>query len=313
MRIDNPYRRCMLYPLRDSSQGSSVSFTFRIECPRPTVDSIQMAMKRLSLRCLEDLPPTGPWPVGHFHFYRDRVSTRTTEVVWDGKTFCVRVFTLACPEDYHIAVELAASTAGALTARVEPEDLGDLEPLPPNELRKIYDTIWAESMCAAMAQIMCDMAVDENKEITIPGPIREFYLGPKTAAECIAAGPSTELQERVVSRMRALQYPSDDLFEASLMSVPSHEDRLMQMAIWGPEVRYFFPKVEYLVLLNEHPLYLPYEKAQVVGAERVRFLDEHQFVVEAVADEEWDSFLDRARPHLVDPFERPQDHGNRPD
>ena len=87
-----------------------MSFTFRIDCPRPTVDALQMAMRHLSLRCLEDLPPTGPWPVGHFHFYRDKVSTRTTEVAWDGKTFSVRVFTLACPDDYHIAVELAATS-----------------------------------------------------------------------------------------------------------------------------------------------------------------------------------------------------------
>jgi len=245
--------------------------------------------------------------------YRDEVSTRTTEVSWDGKSFCVRVFTLACPEDYHIAVELAASTAGALTARVEPEDIGDLGPLPPNDLRQMYDTIWAESMSTAMARIMCDMAVDQNKEITIPGPVREFYLGPQTAAECIAGGPTTALHERVTSRMRALQYPADDLFEASVMNVASHDEQGMNMAIWGPEVHYFFPRVEYLVLLNEHPLYLPYEKARMVGGHRVRMIDEHQFVADPIPETEWESFLDQARPHLVDPFERPQDQGNRPD
>jgi hypothetical protein len=290
-----------------------VSFTFRIDCPRPTVDALQKVMEHLSLRCLEELPPTGPWPLGHFHFYRDKVSTRTTEVSWDGRTFCVRIFTLACPDDYHIAVELAASTAGALTARVEPEDIGDIGPLPPNDLRQMYDTIWAESMCTAMARIMCNMAVDENKEITVPGPVREFYLGPKTAAACIAAGPSTSLYERVTERIRSLQYPSDDLFEANLMSVPGQEDQSIEMAIWGPEVRYFFPKVEYLVLLNEHPLYLPYAKAILLGGERVHLVDEHQFIMDAIPDTEWDDFVNRARPHLVDPFDRAQNRGNRPD
>ena len=290
-----------------------MSFTFRIECPRPTVDSLQLVMKRLQLSCIEELPPTGPWPFGHFHFYRDGVSTRTTEVEWNGRTFCVRVFTLACPQDYHIAVELAAYTAGSFTARVEPEDAGDLGPLAPNQLRQIYDTIWAESMASSMARIMCEMAVDDNKEITVPGPNREFYLGPRTASELIAAGPAPQLHERISARIRSIQYPHEDLFEASLMSVPGHEETPMRMAIWGPEVRYFFPRLDYLVLLNEHPLYLPYDKVNLVNGVSVKYLDEIQFVIEPIPDDQWDEVVDAARPYLVDPFDRPQGQGNRPD
>jgi hypothetical protein len=272
-----------------------------------------MVMKRLQLSCLEELPPSGAWPTGHFHFYRDGVSTRTTEVSWNGKSFCVRIFTLASAEDYHIAVEIAAHTAGCFTARIEPEDVGDLGPLAPNELRQIYDTSWGDSMTTAMAKIMCEMAIDENKEITIPGPVREFYLGPEIATTVINSGKADQLHERIAERMRQLQYPSDDVFEANLMSVPGHEEKQLKMAIWGPEVRYFFPKVDYLVLLNEQPLYLPYEKAKLIPGVKLNFIDEHQIIVELVAEKNWDAFVDSARPFLVDPFDRPQGQGNRPD
>ena len=55
-----------------------------------------------------------------------------------------------------------------------------LDRLHPNCLRQIYDTIWAESMASSMARIMCEMAVDDNKEITAPGPNRLYLdLGPR--------------------------------------------------------------------------------------------------------------------------------------
>ena len=90
----------------------------------------------------------------------------------------------------------------------------------------------------------------------------------------------------------------------------------MRMAIWGLEVRYFFPRLDYLVLLNEHPLYLPYDKVNLVNGVSVKYLDEIQFVIEPIPDDQWDEVVDAARPYLVDPFDRPQGQGtnliNRP-
>ena len=90
-----------------------MSFTFRIECPRPTVDSLRTVMKRLQLSCIEELPLQDRGPLVTFIFTVTASPLERPRSNGMGEPFASECFTTpACPQDYHIAVELAAYTAG---------------------------------------------------------------------------------------------------------------------------------------------------------------------------------------------------------
>ena len=80
--------------------------------------------------------------------------------------------------------------------------------------------------------------------------------------------------------------------------------------MWGPGVDYVFPKVEYLSLIADDLVHIPMSAAEKLTD--VTYLDECQLIVNAIPDEEWESFLSRARAFAVslDSSDKPASNGH---
>ncbi len=286
-----------------------MSFSFYVSSPTlPRFGGVVDALPFADVRCREEDEEDGfdrdaHWPDRRLHFYRDGLSTCAVEVYWDDGRFEVRVFAFAAAEEYELAVELAAYLAGRCGTNVRPEDAD--EELTVEELRARYGPEWAAGQVASLFSALPHIVSDAEGVCRIPGAVRQFFIGPRLLGELEAAGPPGQLADRAVAAMRRVQYVDpEDYFFASAMEVqPRDSDRTFTVAAWAAEVRYLFPDVDYLALVEEGGslFFIPYEALPAVALDRWQWLDEAQTLVEPFTPEEWPALVERARRHAVEP------------
>jgi hypothetical protein len=125
--------------------------------------------------------------------------------------------------------------------------------------------------------------------------------------ELTEGGPESELPQRIIDAMRKVQHVDpEEYFCASVMEVKSKtDDQSFTVTAWGPGVRYLFPNVEYLAVIEdmegEGHFLVPYEAIQEIAGDHCSLIDEKQTLVEPFDDDEWPELIKRARKHEVDP------------
>ena len=255
----------------------------------------------------QEEPDGGPWPEGIRHYHRAGVSTRGVEVSWEDGTFAVRINTLAAPEDYDLALHFIEQAAEQLGSPVEPEG-GDT--LPADQLRDEYGVDWArQTNQFGLGAIGAMISGGKHTSLRLSGVIRDVHLGPRVWGELTAAGPDTEMLDRVVAFMRHVQYVNADeeYFAASVMVIQKKKkgkkkgkDNEVTVAAFGPGVSYLFPSVEYLVVLGQEEgeplLFVPSGNLpELLTGREWAWLDEEQTLVEPIPEDEWPQFREWAQ------------------
>lgn len=247
----------------------------------------------------------GTWPEGALHFYRDGVSTRSTEVTLENGAFQVRSMVLAAPEDWELAFRLVEALAQATGSPVEPED-GD--PFPASALRGRYNTAWLRHHTDSGINVVTLWAKTQGETITMPGPVREVHIGPRLFAELEAGGPAEGLADRLLAAIRRVQYVDlTGYHPAGIMEVSRRDgDQSFTLSVWGSEQATFFSSPEYLHLVSDdpdaEPVLVPYGVLPSLAGDRLTWLDEKQCLVTAVDAAAWAEIFGRAHSLRVDPF-----------
>jgi len=300
-----------------------MSFSFYVPSPTlPRLGEVLEALPFADVRCCEEarseeeelFDRAAHWPDRHLHFYRDGLSTCAVEVYWEDGAFQVRVMAFAAPEEYELALEFAEFFARRSGTTVRPED-GDA--MTVEELRRKYDPDWIAGQVASLFSMLPTIVRDSEGSCQVPGPVRLFHVGRRLLGELEAAGPPEELRERLLAKMREVQYVDpEEYFCASAMEVrPQGSDKTFSVAAFGPEVRYLFPSVDYLAVIESGKgvFFIPYEALPEVAPGRWSWLDEHQTLVEPFEPDEWPALLERARRHEVEPEPKRAPRGRYPE
>lgn len=288
-----------------------MSFSFYVASPTlPRLGEVLEALPS-DVRCSEETrSPEGEsfdrnahWPDRRLHFYREGRSTCSVEVYWQDGQFQVRVFAFAVAEEYELALAFARCFARRAETGIRPEDG---EELPVCAARTRYGPGWAATQVRELFSMLPVMVRQSDSVCQLPGALRPFYLGPRLLGELEAAGPPEELTQRIIEAMRRVQYVDpEEYFCGSAIEVSARDsDESFTVAAWGPEVRYLFPAVDYLAVIESEQgghFMIPSEALSEVADDRWRWLDEVQTLVEAFTPEEWPALLERARRHRVEP------------
>src|SRR5262249_28608280 len=115
--------------------------------------------------------------------------------------------------------------------------------------------------------------------------------------------------------------PGDEMDEEKADEEKANEEKAEEdsftVTAWGPGVRYLFPNVEYLAVIEdmegEGHFLVPYEAVKEIAGDHCSWIDEKQTLVEPFDEDEWPELLARARKHEVDPSEAGKDKGNKPE
>lgn len=279
-----------------------MSETITIACPEPpdflgTLDAVSAALHISDLRSVDDVPPPNtPWPGGVRRLFRHGVSTRTTEITYDGSELAIRMFSMASQEDVALAVALAeyvAEHAGVDT--IESEQAG---PVTPAELVAYYDHAWVENQLESGHRVLSAMIRDGKGPLEIPGPNRSFSIGPRVLLQLAPDKPHLHLLE-AIRRVQWIPIRTAGVFIANAKS----DNREVKLAmIFGEEV--VFPAVDFAGIsadpTAEKPEVFLIAAVRVpeLAGERWTAIDERQGILADFGDD-WAAFVEAARKYAT--------------
>lgn len=299
-----------------------MSFSFYLDLPNPPPMGELLEPIPYDILCVEEeeIDPEDDWPEGYTHLFREGLSTCAVEINREETRYQVRIMAFCSPEDYELALAVVEQLAlYGEVATITPEEG---EPMPLGQLKKQYGKEWiAQQVKSLFGMLPAMVAREKDTALQVPGAVRPFWIGSRLMKELTEAGPAESLPQRIIAAIRKVQYlDPEEYFCASVMEVSSKEgegteDESFTVTAWGPGVRYLFPVVDYLAIIEdmegEGHFLVPYDAVHEIAGDHCSCLDEKQTLVEPFDEDEWPELLARARKHEVDPSKAGgEDKGN---
>src|SRR4029453_14915334 len=157
---------------------------------------------------------------------------------------------------------------------------------------------WVATMTAHGPKAVIAMVDRDGQTLTMRGPRRPFYMGPRFLKELRARGSDMLLEERILDAMVRLQGVDEDRYHPApvLQVAPKGGGNSISLAAWAAGVAYLFPAVQYLALMVEGSteLLVPQAMGPRIAGEAWVWMDERHALVEATALEDWPELCARA-------------------
>jgi hypothetical protein len=266
----------------------------------PSWRALRDAVAIDDLRMLPEEPRDDAWPAGGLRLCRVGRSVRITEVDWQEGKVTVVIRALPSPDDCDLAlrvVEAAARLAGATT--VAADYFGDIG---VGELRRLHTADWMREQAADGARMLATLIREGRGPMSMPGPNRSCWVGARLLAEMEAAGPPETLSDRLLARMRQVQWnvPADFRDAGVFVSGGDGDgkDRKTHFAIWLPEENLVIPRVDFVALrvTEGEVVVVPFDAVAALAGSHGTLLDECQLLIRAMNDDDWTAMIARARP-----------------
>lgn len=249
---------------------------------------------------LQDFP-NQPWPVRLLHLFRDQISVRGIEVDAKQGSMSVRFMTLSAPEDYELGFKLLEALAANSNNTINAEEG---QKVSAQELRTRFDANWMRQQIESGARVTIAMAA-EGKDIAIPCIRRDVHFGRRLLKELTDGGPRETFQERLIEKLRRVQFPGPNWYAARIMEVQNKNGgKKVTCSVMTPQVSYLFQPVEWIMVEAKRDvyMYLPYNELPSAAGDHFSFIDEKQVLVRAFNDGEWQQFVTRVEPLQGYPF-----------
>ena len=276
--------------------------SYRLEVAAKHCPSASELREALGLADLCGMPedPQQDWAEQGLYLFRRDLSTRSTGVAWAEDHVEVTIRASAAPEDCELAlrlVEAVAELSGA--GEIESENFGAVALA---ELRQLHDTKWMHQQSVSGARVVAAMINDGRGPMGVPGPVRDFWIGPRMLGELTAAGPADEFPSRLLAEMRRVQWsvPSQYRTAGIFLSQPKPKqegDKETKLVIWLPEEHLVLSRVDRVALRagDDDVVVVPFDALPELAAGAGELLDECQWLVRPVADDDWARIVARAR------------------
>jgi hypothetical protein len=266
----------------------------------PAYRTLRDAVDLPDLRSVGDEPVGDAWHEGGLRFFRQGVSSRTTDVSWTDGRLRIVIRALASPEDCDLALRLAELAAGP-DGSVETDYFGSVG-LP--ELRRVHGADWMNEQAASGSRVLAAMIREGRGPMSVPGPVRSCWIGTRLLDELERAGPPEALPTRVIDTLRRVQWGLPPGFRDAGVFVSGGEgrgegkpDRETRFAVWLRDENLVIPRVDYVALRASEGeiVMVPFAAVAELAGERGKMLDECQLLVPRVEAADWEGIVDSAR------------------
>ncbi|NUO49386.1 MAG: hypothetical protein HOV80_11075 [Polyangiaceae bacterium] len=278
-----------------------MSYELAVAAPTaPSWRALRDAVALDDLRVVPREPSDDAWPDGGLHLCRVGRSTRTTTIAWEAGKLTVAVRALASPEDCELALrvaEVAAGLAGAAT--IEADYFGVID---VGELRRLHTADWMREQAESGTRALVHLIREGRGPMATPGPNRSTYVGVRLLAELETAGPPEELFERVLEKMRSVQWDVPDGYrDAAVFESRGDGEgkaRETHFAVWLPNENLVMPFVDFVALrvIEGEVLMVPFAEVSGLAGAHGMLLDECQLLLRAMSATDWRAVVERARP-----------------
>ena len=249
--------------------------------------------------------PPDDWPAGYTHFYMDDLSCRGVEVNFENGTFQVRILSASCPDDYELALKMAAAVAGLQGKEIEPED-GPAMRL--SEFKRAYGDDWVHEHSRHTLGMVVELYNREKSPITLSGARRDLRAGSRFLTPLLTDPES--LAENFFKRFRRLQYiDKEDVFMASVLTLSSKEnpDLVVNTAVLGEGAPTVIPtEVDLVTVGSNKKEYAHVKLDDLIGAlgGEIEWLSDDLFLTKQYSDAEFETLFQQFQSLAV----RAEDH-----
>jgi hypothetical protein len=275
-----------------------LSFTFTVSAPTPPPAPALLEQLAPDLRVRDGEEAVTEWPERLLFLHREEISTRAVELSWEDGELSVRTMSGSAPEDYALARALVRRAAELTGGEIHPE--GHAEPIAPEDLDREFGEAWVRGMIDSAVRVSFSLARDRGP-IALPGPVRDFWLGPRLAAELESSGSPRWLADRLLAAVRRVQYLDAERYHSSaLFRFEQRDGARRSLTVWLPAAACVLTWADYVALPeggdgDGEVLLIPYDAVAGLAGEHCWLLDERQLVVEPVDLEDWPTLRRRAR------------------
>jgi hypothetical protein len=270
-----------------------MSYRFRVTAQR-SIDPLELC-EALELGDLRGQPEPDAEPEQVMSLYRDKLSTRLTEVEWSDGELSVVIRALASREDCALAVRVASAAAQLAGAdRVATEHFGDV---PVSMLAERHGAAWMTEFAASAAGSLVALIRQGRGPMTIPGPIRPCCVGERSIAALEREGTQGTMADKLIELMRHVQWDVPPSFRDAGVFVSGEGKTQTRFAVWLPGEDLVIPNVHFVAVhagANDTILVKSSAVPDLAGA-ACEALDECQWLVHATHEDDWDLVVERAR------------------
>lgn len=208
-------------------------------------------------------------------FRKDKKSTK----------YNIKINSFSSPEDFLLALKLVQSIARITGSEIKTEY--EKHPLTLDEFNKIYNDNWIEENKTHGVNALLHLIFKEKGTITIEGCRRNYYIGEKVLARFSGILDNEKLlYHNIIENIKELQF-----FDASVYNIPGLFEETSEnktFLIIFPNKKFFLYKVDFILLsISESQIYrIPYEKIEKFNNDKFRLIDEYQYFIEPLTEEE---------------------------
>jgi hypothetical protein len=235
------------------------------------------------------------WPNTTLMLCHRQRSTRGVYLSYVDGQIEVKTNAFCSQEDYQLALRLTVVVAEETGSLPRGEYSGATS---ANELLISHNEEWIEAQQNSALRTT-KVLVKERGPMSMPGPFRACYIGPRIL-EQVGHLNDAEAIEEILNIMRRVQWIHTAGYKAASDLLIG--DTKQHLAIWFPMERMFLPKVQWINIADTEPLIvIPFERLPDVLGKPLTLIDEHQPVIEPATPEELPDLVARARPFHSSP------------
>jgi hypothetical protein len=168
----------------------------------------------------EYLDPRGKmWPQGGVRAYRANLSIRAVLIQLTDRTIKIKVPTLACEDDYELAIRATAAFAALSKVAVQDDESAGL--IEVQEFLELRNSEWISKRTEAEFLATAASYRDrDNVTLSFPGVSRKVSIGQKTLRRAESLGGDVrESVYHVIRRMNYLEHYEPDCWAPSFISI----------------------------------------------------------------------------------------------
>lgn len=272
-----------------------MSYSFYAPSPAPNLDVLTTWPGGLLCEEIDVDGFSGPMQDGQIlHVYQPGVTTRSVELAYERGAFQARVLTLACHEDYQLALHLTCEVARRAGSQVESEEGVQFA---PEAVDAHYGPAWVDDHVCNLVRSTVAM-VQQHGTLMMSGANCTVTLDRPTLDRVLAGATEPHVQaERLFQLFRDVSFPDDAWFKASVMAVTLKDASQSQvtLVVWGPGVQYQLPKADLLALVTDQQILVPWDQLADLAGDRLTWVDGATARLLPFPERDWPALVERAQ------------------
>jgi len=232
-------------------------------------------------------------PVVGAKIYLPGKSTRGITISKEQDAYSIGINVIASEEDFNLAIQTTKTIADLTNGGIMPED--QEEQIDSNQLLEKFNQEWIDSMKTLGISIFIEKIGKENGVLSIGCCYMRYSIGPKIHAT-LDTSSQLNYYNNLVDHIQKTQFFDLEKYRIPNLLAASNPDGTQgnTYVIFQPTGSQFLSQTNYVIFpVGEGNYEIPYEMIEEIADEKFTKIDEIQYTIKALTDEDYQNIITR--------------------